>query len=153
MYVGKLGSLQEDHAPNCVLAVGHTSRVYGEEVIWDNWLEPLVTGHDNVVSGRHYTLGSVLDESKSWFLEQSSKFEWVDPEIGHVAAAALEVDVSFAYLHIVSDNLARHYKHDLSNERESEVIRNRTAILTQIDEILERAFAHWDSKIFSSEYE
>ena len=148
LYIGKLGSLREEHVPNRFLAVGDNSLVHGQYVKWDTeWLTKLLSGYGDVKHGRHYTLGSVLDETKMWFEEQHQHGDWVDPEIGHMAAASLEVGVKFAYLHIISDNLAKHYSHDLSNEREVEVVDSRTKVLRLIDEIIEKIFEHWDLEL------
>ena len=53
----------------------------------------------------------------AWTHERQSQFEFVDPEIGNLAAGVVEGGSRFSYLHLVSDNLSRKYAEDLSNER------------------------------------
>ena len=64
------------------------------------------------------------------------KYDFVDPEIGHMAKAANENGISFGYLHIISDNLNKNYKEDLSNEREGSVIEKRKKLIGEIRKAL-----------------
>jgi hypothetical protein len=50
--------------------------------------------------------------------------------------AAHAAGVQFGYLHIISNNLARHYPSDLSNERLTAVVERRRALLDRISEII-----------------
>ena len=145
VYVGKLGSLRAEHTPNQLLATGNSSFLAGNAIAWRNCLEPFVRQAPGVVYGTHYTLASVLDETHAWF-EQNKKFDWVDPEIGHMAKASIDGGTEFGYLHIISDNLARKYTQDLSNERLLGVIQGRRRLVGQIQDVLDRFFSHWSFK-------
>jgi hypothetical protein len=143
LYIGKLGSLKPEYVPNQFLATGDTTSVYGASLTWDNplleYLPP--KGEDpSIVHGRHTTLPSVLDETHDWLAAQHPSFDWVDPEIGHMALASVAGATEFGYLHIVSDNLAKKYLHDLSNERLHQVIKDRKNIVAKIEAALERFF-------------
>ena len=125
LYIGKLGSLRAEHSPNQWLATGCQSFVHDRLVTWTNPLEYLVHSSPTVVHGVHCSLGSVLDETKDWLRETERKCDFVDPEIGEMAKASLNGGTEFGYLHIISDNLARKYAHDLSNERLGSVLEDR----------------------------
>ena len=62
---------------------------------------------------------------------------FVDPEIGHMAEAALQAGITFSIMHIVSDNLSRQYPFDLSNERVAEVVADRKKLCDELCELLE----------------
>lgn len=147
IYVGKLGSLRTKHTPNQCLATGCQSVVWNELFMWVNPLESSLKMSPSVAQGVHYTLGSVLDETKDWLLSIRKGHDFVDPEIGHMAKASLEGGTGFGYLHIVSDNLAQKYKHDLSNERLAEVLQGRKRLVLEIQEILGRFFDQWSPKL------
>lgn len=152
LYVGKLGSLRADHVPNRLLATGSRSVVRDGEVV--EWVNPFAEmlgrrrrrgeGGVVVVDGRHCTLGSVLDETKEWLRNAEERFDFVDPEIGHMAKASVEGGTEFGYLHIISDNLARKYAFDLSNERLRDVVGDRKRLVGQIEEILSGFFDEWE---------
>ena len=146
LYIGKLGSLRADLVPNHWLATGCQSVVRNELVTWANPLEPHLEHSPNVALGVHCTLGSVLDESKEWLAAAEKWGDFVDPEIGQMAQASLEGGTEFGYLHIISDNLARKYSHDLSNERLTDVRQDRKQLLSEIQDILGRFFDHWSPK-------
>ena len=133
IYVGKLGTLG-DEVPNEYLVTGDYSYVDGIAVVWDNLFLDVIG--ENVINGRHVTLPSVMQETKSWLNANIDKFSFVDPEIGKLAKAANEMGVDFSYLHIVSDNLKREFPEDLSNERQKLVIEKRSALLEQVRTIL-----------------
>lgn len=141
IYVGKLGSLDPAHIPNMFLATGSSSQLVGTETIrWQNVLQSFVEDSPRVVYGEHYTLPSVLDETKEWFEEKRAKYNFVDPEIGHMASAAVESGMEFGYLHVISDNLARKYEFDLSNERKEGALNARAETIREIQRILLRYF-------------
>lgn len=149
LYIGKLGSLRAEHTPNTLLASGNRSSVKGETVEWDNALAPfLASKHEQgvVVNGMHLTLPSVLDETKEWLAKNISAHDFVDPEIGHMAKASLEGGTEFGYLHIISDNVARKYAHDLSNERLQGVLIGRKGSISEIQEVLRDFFEGWRAK-------
>lgn len=60
-----------------------------------------------------------------------------------MAKASLEGGTEFGYLHIISDNLARKYIHDLSNERLADVLEGRKRLVSEIQDTLGRFFDHW----------
>ena len=145
LYVGKLGSLRPDHIPNRTLATGSRSFVRGEPIKWQNPLEPYLQHAASVVTGVHSCLPSVLYETHDWLVSNQDHVDFVDPEIGQMAKASLEVGCQFGYLHIISDNLARKYDRDLSNERLADVRRNRDKLLSEIQAVLEPFFNGWKS--------
>lgn len=122
VFAGKLGSLVDSHEPNRTLATGGSSSLAGECVTWSNLFGSSI--HKNLATGRHVTLPSVLQESVTWTASQRGRFEFVDPEIGNMAAGVAAGGSRFSYLHMVSDNLSKKYDADLSNERD-EAIRNQ----------------------------
>lgn len=133
IYIGKLGSLDSDDEPNTFLASGNLSLLQdGTTVTWDNRFSGVHVC--DMVHGVHRTVGSVLEESNSWVAEASITARFVDPEIGPMAAAAVDHGIGFSFLHVISDNLAAtaQYQHDLSNERLEAVCRARTALYEQI---------------------
>jgi len=138
LYVGKLGSLRPEHVPNKWLATGCGSDLRGELVTWKIPLEYLVQNVPSVAHGVHCTLPSVLYETWGWLDEKKDMFAWVDPEIGYMAKASVAGETMFGYLHIISDNPARKYNYDLSNERLIGVIRDRKKIVEDIQAILEK---------------
>ena len=143
LYVGKLGSLRAEHSPNRWLATGCQSFVHNRLVTWKNPLEYLVRDSPSIVRGVHCSLGSVLDETKEWLREAQEECDFVDPEIGQMAKASLEGGTEFGYLHIVSDNLAGKYIHDLSNERLGAVLDSRRTLLGEVEDILRRFLDQW----------
>ena len=143
VYVGKLGSLRAEHCPNERLATGCQSMVHDQLVTWMNPLERLVPDSTSVVRGVHCCLGSVLDETTEWLRETEQGCDFVDPEIGKMAKASVDGGTEFGYLHIISDNLARKYSHDLSNERLEAVLDSRKRLFAQVEDILGRFLDQW----------
>jgi hypothetical protein len=139
IFVGKLGSLVSDHEPNVTLATGASSVIGGTCVSWTNVFE----SHSDpcLVSGRHITLPSVLQETVTWRNNQENHFEFVDPEIGNLAVGVQSGGARFSYIHIISDNLSRKYKHDLSNEREPDVIMRRAAAYGRLGQLIRRTLS------------
>jgi hypothetical protein len=137
LYVGKAGSLYPKYAPNRWIATGDCSWIDGQLVAWDNVLKRQTDGLPVFVNGTHTTVSSPLDESKAWFESWKNIAEWVDCEVGHMAQASIKGGTSFGYLHIISDNLADSYPHDLSNERLEEVVRGRKSLFEEIQNALE----------------
>ena len=60
-------------------------------------------------------------------------------EESSAAAGAMQ----FGYLHIVSDNLAKKYVQDLSNERRGDVLRGRRKLMAVVEDVLGRFFEGW----------
>ena len=143
IYVGKLGSLRAKNPPNELLATGCESYVDGDRITWTNPLEHLIQDSSLVERGVHCSLGSVLDETKEWLYETQQKCDFVDPEIGKMAQASLEGGTQFGYLHIISDNLAQRYQHDLSNERLKAVRESRKKLLEEVEKVLIRFIDQW----------
>ena len=133
VYIGKLGSLDPKCIPNQSIATGSTSFLNGEYITWKNIFES--AQHKLLFHGNHYCLPSVLYETKKW-LQSVNGFNFIDPEIGHMARAANESYIQFGYLHIVSDSLVNKHDYDLSNERKEDVIRNRRKLLKIIEKLL-----------------
>ncbi|KAG4442824.1 hypothetical protein IFR05_001705 [Cadophora sp. M221] len=142
IYIGKLGTLDERHIPNSILATGSCSMFPdGSVVEWDSVLEEAVKGASGVVHGVHFTGATSLSETKEWTREWKSKADWVDPEIGHMAMASLELGVGFGFLHVVSDNLSREGLEGLVDERKATIVADRTTLLELADAVLERYFS------------
>jgi hypothetical protein len=74
-------------------------------------------------------------ENRDWLTKHAS-YAFVDPEIGPMGAAERRTGIGFGYLHVISNNLARHYPADLSNERHHDVIARRAALVSQIRDII-----------------
>ncbi len=136
IFVGKLGSLDPEHVPNRTLATGSTSTLAGHDIRWSNTFVPQL---DRAMVGRHVTVPSVLQETVTWRDELAGHFEFVDPEIGNFALGVTNAGAHFSYLHIISDNLSKTYRHDLSNERENIVVRNRADCYAKIRDMVVRA--------------
>jgi hypothetical protein len=135
VYVGKVGSLDPHIAPNTCLATGNCSVMDGRQVTWRDFFGTTAASQPDVHSGVHVTSPSPLLEGQSWLASQHGN-SFVDPEIGHMGQAANIAGIEFGYLHVVSNNLARDYPADLSNERLHTVIQCRAGLLTRIHEII-----------------
>ena len=142
VYFGKLGVTDPTIAPNQCLASGNYSQVRGGDVSWDNILSHSLssyTGPTRIIMGRHETVPSVLHETKSWLARAKARGNlFVDPELGCMAAAANECGIGFGYLHIISDNVAKKYDEDLSNERDMSVLTGRAHLYHEVNSILGR---------------
>ncbi|RDL38619.1 uncharacterized protein BP5553_02959 [Venustampulla echinocandica] len=139
LYIGKLRSLHGEDTPNTKNVLQRALEAEGHEQ------QPADSRGRGVVQyGIHYTLSSVLQETKVWLKEQQGQFDWVDLEIGHMDIASLEGQIQFCYLHIVSDNLATKYVHDLLNEREQQVLQDRKQIVEPIQNVLRRFLEEYD---------
>lgn len=135
VYVGKVGALKPDIEPNTRLATGKTSLVNGTIVTWNDFFGDFASAQPGVHTGIHVTSPSILLENRDWLTEHAER-AFVDPEIGPMGAAAHRAGIDFGYLHVISNNLARHYPADLSNERQSDVIRRRTVLIRQIQDVI-----------------
>lgn len=133
IYVGKLGGLKPHHVPNKLLATGCKSFIEGEFITWKNIFDHVQAPY--VIQGVHCTLPSVMFETKEWF-NYHSKFDFVDPEIGHMARACSNCGIEFSYIHILSDNVSIKFIEDLSNERDERVIGNRNEIVKKLNKEL-----------------
>ena len=135
---GKLGSVKKGVRPNIWLSTGERSHVRGQVVDWKNVLEKSVaclTGQ-YTVTGTHVTLGSVLHETKGWLAKLPSEVDFVDPEVGMMAQAAVKSGIRFGYLHIISDNVAEKYDEDLSNKRMRNVLIRRSKLYEVVQNVL-----------------
>jgi len=135
VYVGKVGALNPDIEPNTLLASGNTSLVGGSLVTWPDFFGDFATAQPGVHSGVHVTSPSILLENRDWLTEHA-EHAFVDPEIGPMGVAARDAGIDFGFLHVISNNLARHYAADLSNERHRDVVRRRTVLIRQIQDII-----------------
>lgn len=124
IYAGKLGAASPDLIPNQSIATGNVSILpNGNYIYWKNLFEGVKDFR--VRHGTHITVPSVLQETKEWLAVNINRFDYVDPEIGHMASAAANCGMEFSYFHIISDNLSAKYASDLSNERNSDVLSDR----------------------------
>jgi hypothetical protein len=140
VYVGKVGALNPDIEPNTRLATGNMSRVSGTLVSWPDFFGDFATTQPGVHTGMHVTSPSILLENRDWLTEHADH-AFVDPEIGPMGAAARDAAIGFGYLHVISNNLARHYPADLSNERHRDVIHQRTVLVSRIRDIIAKRLA------------
>ncbi|KXJ87158.1 hypothetical protein Micbo1qcDRAFT_190356 [Microdochium bolleyi] len=147
IYLGKLGALKPDVAPNQWLATGQRSLVHGRWVEWESTLNPSVKlqGRGSVIIGAHTTLGSVLHETKSWHAGVVNEVDFVDPEIGMMAQAAVRSGIQYNYLHMVTDNLGKKYDEDLSNERKEKVLSRRAVLHEIVEDVIEHHLCPVDS--------
>lgn len=138
IYFGKLGSTQPSVQPNRWLASGDCSCVDGATVRWNNiLLSSIHRVGGPVILGKHETLGSVLSETHAWLRDATRHgYDFVDPEVGQMGRAAIETGLGFGYIHLISDNVARKYPEDLSNEREMGVLVGRDALYARVNRIL-----------------
>lgn len=136
IYVGKVGGMNREGIPNQTLATGDSSFVEGEMIRWRNLFD-FAKGDKAVVFGKHYTIPSVLNETKTW-LENNQNYAFVDNEIGFMAKAALSESIGFSYLHIISDNLHGGYEEDLTNERGIESRQHRARLLEKAKALIEQ---------------
>ena len=139
LYFGKLGSVKKGVRPNTWLATGTRSHVHGRVVEWENVLGRSVSqvGEGYTIRGDHVTLGSVLHETQQWLAGLPSSVDFVDPEVGMMAKAAVRSGIRLGYLHIISDNVAEKYDEDLSNERKREVLVRRSKLYEIVQKVLE----------------
>lgn len=138
-YIAKAGSLRPKDVPNTLVATGSKSLFQGEVLTWNNFIcsngLPLLA--QSVQEGIQITVLSPLLETKDWLQESSSKgADWVDCEVGHIAKAVNELSISFAYMHVLSDNVAQSYDHNISNEDEAEPEAAREHLFEKLWEIL-----------------
>ncbi|MFH8894578.1 hypothetical protein [Streptomyces sp. NPDC017949] len=142
VYVGKVGALAPDIEPNTWLATGRESLIDGTLVTWNDFFGDYAADQPGVRTGVHVTSPSVLLEDRDW-LTKHSEHAFVDPEIGPMGAATRRAGIGFGYLHVISNNLARHYPADLSNERHGDVVRRRADLVDRIRRIIaDRLAAH-----------
>jgi hypothetical protein len=141
IYVGKLGTLVAEREPNQWLATGHHSLVRGVDIRWPGHLAGVaqVAGGRLLADQRHVTVPSIVDETTSWFASAAEHYDLVDPEIGHMAAAANAAGVAYDYLHIVSDNLTGRYAAGLYHERSPAIRADRLRCLNLIESTLTRS--------------
>ncbi|KAF1997146.1 hypothetical protein P154DRAFT_607021 [Amniculicola lignicola CBS 123094] len=138
IYLGKLGVLKPGVRPNAHLATGGESLVNGRMVQWESVLAPSVARLSNksIISGSHVTLGSVLHETKNWHAKLVDTIDFVDPEIGMMAQAAVRSRIGYGYLHMITDNLGQKYDEDLSNERTDSVLRRRAMLHRIVQDVM-----------------
>ncbi|HEX2583141.1 MAG TPA: DUF952 domain-containing protein [Chlamydiales bacterium] len=137
IYVGKVGGMNRSGIPNQTLATGDTSFVDGETIRWKNLFD-FAKDDNQVVFGEHYTIPSVMNETKEW-LEKNKNYAFVDNEIGFMAKAAQSEGIQFSYLHIISDNLNGGFEEDLTNERGAAAKEHRTKILQKAKSLIEES--------------
>jgi hypothetical protein len=137
IYIGKAGSLRAGDIPNTQIATGMQSFLGEGLVSWDPRIK--VSHSDVVHKGLHTTIASPLLETEEWLADRLAKgVSWVDCEVGHMAQAATTCSVSFTYLHIISDNVAKVYDFNLSNEDEAQVIISRDRLFNELWTVLRK---------------
>ncbi|MEK7655352.1 MAG: hypothetical protein AAB386_01570 [Patescibacteria group bacterium] len=136
IYVGKLGTLDRDKVPNTFIGTGSSSYLNGKCIVWKNIFENINQNHNSVIEGVHITCPSVVDETRDYIRKNSILGIFIDPEIGHMAKACNESKIQFSYLHIISDNVAKLHKQNLSNERRIAIIKKRKLLFRKIGKII-----------------
>lgn len=134
LFVGKLGSLRSEHTPNECLATGTSSLIEGELIQWKTLFKSPLP--DFVKSGIHICIPSVIYETMPWAEIAQKGFDFVDPEIGHMAREASRAGIEFSYIHIVSDNVIKSGAENLSNERDRGVLNKRVFLKQKIAEVI-----------------
>lgn len=136
IYIWKLWWLKDNFLPNQMLATGKESFVDGEIITWENPFENIKD--ENIIHGKHYTSYSIIAEDNTRLNEVHNKFDFVDPEIWHMAKAAKEKNITFWYLHIISNILTRVHNENLSNERSKNIQEKRKELFDKIIEYLKK---------------
>lgn len=145
IYVGKVGGMNSSGIPNQTLATGDSSFVDGETIRWKNLFD-FAKRDPQVVFGEHYTIPSVMNETKEW-LEKNKEYAFIDNEIGFMAKAAQSEGVQFSYLHIISDNLNGGYEEDLTNERGNAAKEHRSKLLQKAKALIEESLVRKESPV------
>ena len=94
----------------------------------EEYFENINQNHNSVIEGVHITCPSVVDETRDYIRKNSILGIFIDPEIGHMAKACNESKIQFSYLHIISDNVAKLHKQNLSNERRIAIIKKKITV-------------------------
>jgi hypothetical protein len=136
IYTGKVGGLKNNMCPNQNLATGNSSSLNNKAIMWNNVIK-LPSDTPNVIIGKHINLFSPIGETKAWHKAVEKEFSFVDPEIGYMGYEAQQNNMSFGYIHLISDNIAAMGNENLSNERNKEVIYKRRIADKCISSILE----------------
>lgn len=140
IYVGKLGSLDSSIIPNQCLATGSKSFIGTDFFEWRNIFQDVVKERENVVVGNHVTCPSVIDETKEVVQGFQKLGVFIDPEIGYMAKACIELEKEFSYLHIVSDNVVKSSIENLSNERDLDIREKRKKLFLEVGEIIKKVY-------------
>ena len=121
MYIGEVGSQQ------------------GAAAQWtDNKSDGETYLSSHTRQGLHTTTYSPLVETHQWLHEQHELHSAiVDCEVGHMAQACNEFSMEFAYLHIISDNVATRYAQSLANERTELVAKERHRLFGDVVGVLQ----------------
>lgn len=137
IYIGKLGTLNKNNIPNESIATGSKSVfIDGSSVEWNNFFSNEKSSF--IKEGVHFTLPSIIQETKEWVNNNCDTIDFVDPEIGHMAKAALDNNINFSYIHIISDNLVKKYDEDLSNERKEKILEKRKKLIKIIGKCIKK---------------
>lgn len=122
IYIGKLGTLVDEIIPNTRIAISSESNIKGEIIRWKNLFDVHSAAF---ISGKHYTLPSVIQESYEFVRSIEDEYIFIDPEIGYFAKEANRLKIQFSQLHIISDNIKKIHEENLSNERKENVLEKR----------------------------
>ncbi|GAB7332754.1 hypothetical protein MBLNU13_g04492t2 [Cladosporium sp. NU13] len=108
IHAGKAAAVHEQDRPSALPVTGNESSVEAKGVIWDNLLKPTTYASSGVKEGQHITVPSPLVATSRWTSQIGAlRADWVDCEVGLMAAECNVHKVGFAYLHFISDNLSR----------------------------------------------
>lgn len=140
LYVGKAGSLRDEDEPNMVIVTGNHSWIDDTQIMWDNVLQEVLSHGcpPQIQTGSNVSVASPLQETSDWLSTWRKRCQWVDCEVSHFALACREHHIPFGYLSIISDNVVKWHKHDLTNERLQIVGERRQALFGIIESIIDR---------------
>ena len=142
IYIGKAGAVSSAHQPNLTVATGNVSTVEGASVSWKSSLAQTdVSGAPVQYAQRHATLPSPMDETLEWYRSALGRYDFLEAEIGHMAAAANAAGIRFDYLHVISDNLGDNQRVGLYGERVPDVVDARRKCLIIIEDTIKRNIA------------
>lgn len=156
IHLGKAGSLRRQTSeleprpirPNQVLVTGSSSCMDLKVIKWDSTFENVAMQRNKqkvmVLDGENVTVFSPLIENGLWFDRWDGRADWVDCEAFHAATACREESITFGYLHIISDTLARYDPENLSSERGSLALHHREQAFEEMRNIfLDSLLEHW----------
>lgn len=140
LYIGKAGSLRADDEPNNVIATGCDSWLNGTRITWQSALKEVLDQDcpPEIQTGSNISVYSPLVETHRWLSSWQTRCQWVDCEVGYFALACTKLQISFGYLNLISDNVAKWHEHDLTSELLREVKEKRQRLLNIIEHVLNR---------------
>lgn len=134
IYIWKLGSLDINIVPNNFIATWNISYIWDTKIEWNNIFWNI--DYDNMINWWHITCYSIIEETISYIHLNKRYWNFIDPEIWHMAKSCNLNWKNFSYLHIISDNVVIPHEENLSNERKKEILEKRKKLFFQIWDII-----------------